>query len=187
MTNLNLVISAVSAIVDLGKSNHDADKHGKAVALAITALFADVNGNDADFINAFGNGKAPKAKDFKAGALAEGVRAKVAKLAKDKRDSILAVLKTRLSEARRLRKQGGMPAKGETIQQALKRYAKAPEKTAKPEGNTSAWAIPETASMDEIADQLSVWIAKHGNASTGLASKLADFLPISIKRNRKTA
>ena len=46
---------------------------------------------------------------------------------------------------------------------------------------------PENASMDDIADQLSIWVAKHSAASAGLVSKLADFLPVSVRRQRKQA
>ena len=184
--NSNLLNAAVSSIVESGKARTKAESTGASMSKAITALYADVNGNEADFIEAFGNGENPKSKTFKAGALAEQVKAK---LPKDKtlHKAILDCLKSRLSEARKLRKLGGMPGAEESIQQAIKRYNKPAEKPAKPEGNSTSWAIPESASMDEIADQLSMWVAKHGAASAGLVKKLADFLPVSVKQTRKAA
>lgn len=182
-----LVVAVVAAIVESGDFAHKTQTSGAKLANSVSALFADVNGSDTDFADAFGNGKPPKAKDFKAGAVAEGVKAETAKMKnKAKVDSILHILKQRLYEARKLRSLGGMPAKDETVQAALKRYTKPKEdKAAKPEGNAKdGFSIPEDATMDQIADALSVWVAKHGNAATGLASKLKDFLPVSIKRNR---
>ena len=188
MANILLIESAVSAIVEMGGAQLKHQTAGASVATAISALFADVNGSDDAFIEAFGNGMAPKAKAYKAGSLAEGVKAKIAKMAKDKREQILSILKVRLSEARKLRKLGGMPSKGESIQAALKRYQTPAEKQAKPEGNEShKVAIADDASMDDIADALSVWVAKHGSASAGLVAKLADFLPVSVRRSRKAA
>ena len=188
MANINLIQAAVSAIVEMGGAQLKHQSAGAAVSKAITAVYADVNGSDDAFVEAFGNAMAPKAKAFKAGSIAEGVKAKIAKMTKEKREQILSILKVRLSEARKLRKLGGMPAKDETIQAALKRYSKPAEKQAKPEGNESGKvSIAEDASMDDIADALSVWVAKHGAASAGLVSKLADFLPVSVRRNRKQA
>lgn len=184
--NTNLVSAVVSAIVEAGDFAHRSQTSGAKLAQSITALYADVSGSDADFAAAFGNGRPAKAKDFIAGAVAEGVKAGTAKM-KDKArvESIARVLKQRLYEARKLRALGGMPAKDENLQAALKRYATAKDaKGAKPEGNEASAAviIPDSASMDDIADALSVWIAKHGNAAAGLASKLKDFLPVSVRR-----
>lgn len=184
---------AVSAIIAVGANKAEATKVGALIASALSALFADVNGSDEAFIAEFGNGENPKSKTFKAGALAEEIKAKI-KHMKDaeKVKSILNTLKSRLSEARALRKAGGMPKDGENLQAALKRY-----KDAKPAADTKAKAdTPEalsfeafakSASMEDVAELVSVWVAHHGGAAVGLASALADSLPISIKRNRKAA
>lgn len=184
---------AVSAIIAVGANKAEATKVGAQIAAALSALFADVNGSDEAFVAEFGNGENPKSKTFKAGALAEEVKAKVKHL-KDaaKVTSILNTLKSRLSEARALRKAGGMPQEGENLQAALKRY-----KAVKPAADTKAKAdTPEamsleafakSASMEEVADLVSIWVAHHGAAATGLASALTDSLPISIKRQTRKA
>ena len=189
MANVNLVSLAVSAIVESGKFKAKHESHGATLGTVMTELFADVAGSDESFIEVFGNGKAPKAKDFIAGTLATGVRGK---LPKDKAaaEAILSTLKARLSECRALHRLEGMPQKGESVQKALKRYKNAPaKKDAKPEGNATAEKvlIAADASMDDISEALSVWIANHGSAAVGLASKLADFMPVTVKRTRKQA
>lgn len=184
---------AVVAIMAVGTNKAEAVKFGKMIAEALSALYADVQGDDAAFVAEFGNGENPKSKTFKAGALADEVRAKI-KHVKDaeKVKSVLATLKSRLSEARALRKAGGMPQPGENLQAALKRYKAAPaakDEQAKgaPDEQVTLAEFAKTASMEEIADLVSIWAAHHGNAVTGLASALTDSLPISIKRQTRKA
>lgn len=188
MTKKSIVVVAsvetcAAGIVNAYEHQTRAASVGATVAKAIAELFA-VSEAEGKFEEVFGNGKL--GKENKPGTLKQAIDAKCAKMAKDKREGIAKMLKVRLSEARKLHRLEGTPQKGEDIQAALKRYAKPVEKAAKPEGNASDWAIPETASMDEIADQLSIWVAKHGAASAGLVAKLADFLPVSVRRSRKT-
>jgi hypothetical protein len=188
MKKQNLVVTVaglVDAIVEQYGHQTRAASQGAVVSKIIAGLFVKHNSNDDAFVGCFGNGELGKANV--PGEIKTAMDAKTAKMQKDKREAINKMLKVRLSEARKLRKLGGIPAEGEDVQAALKRYNKPAEKSAKPEGNEKtgdAVVIPESASMDDIADALSVWIAKHGAASKGLATKLADFLPISIKRSK---
>jgi hypothetical protein len=186
-----LVAAVVSDIVGAGEHSHKSATLGAQLSRHVSELFAAVNGTDAGFIEVFGNGRPSKAADFIPGTLATGVKAKTDRMKDAERvKSILHVLKQRLYEARALRKAGGMPAKDESVQAALKRY-KAPKAAAEPAKPaapaTGAVIIPADASMDEVAEALSVWVAKHGAAATGLASKLKDFLPISVTRGKKAA
>lgn len=176
------VESCAAGIVQAYEHQTKAHSVGAQVAKAIAELFALAE-STGKFEEYFGNGKL--GKENTPGDLKKLVDAKCAKMAKDKREGIAKMLKVRLSEARKLHRLEGVPREGEDIQAALKRYAKPAEKQAKPEGNASEWSIPENASMDEIADQLSMWVAKHGAASAGLVSKLADFLPVSVRRQRR--
>ena len=178
------VESCASGIVQAYESHSKAVSVGSQVAKAIAELFVQAEA-DGRFEDYFGNGKL--GKENQPGELKKAIDAKCAKMAKEKREGIAKMLKVRLSEARKLHRLEGTPQKGEDIQAALKRYAKPAEKQAKPEGNASDWSIPENASMDDIADQLSIWVAKHSAASAGLVSKLADFLPVSVRRQRKQA
>lgn len=186
-----LVAAVVTGIIGAGEHSHKSATLGAQLSRHVSELFAAVNGSDAGFIEVFGNGRPSKAADFIPGTLATGVKAKTDRMKDAERaKSILHVLKQRLYEARALRKAGGMPAKDESVQAALKRY-KAP-KAATPAAEpaapaTGAVIIPADASMDEVAEALSVWVAKHGAAATGLASKLKDFLPISVTRSKKAA
>lgn len=188
-----LVASVVSDIVGAGEHTHKGASIGAQLSRHVSELFAAVNGTDAGFVEVFGNGRPSKAADFIPGTLAAGVKAKTDRMKDTERvKSILHVLKQRLYEARALRKAGGMPAKDESVQAALKRY-KAPKaatpatEPAKAAAPAAGVVIPPDASMDEVAEALSVWVAKHGAAATGLATKLKDFLPISITRNKKVA
>ena len=188
-----LVAAVVSDIVGAGEHSHKSATLGAQLSRHVSELFAAVNGTDAGFIEVFGNGRPSKAADFIPGTLAAGVKAKTDRMKDAERvKSILHVLKQRLYEARALRKAGGMPAKDESVQAALKRY-KAPKaatpaaEPAKPAEPVGAVIIPADASMDQVAEALSVWVAKHGAAATGLATKLKDFLPISVTRGKKAA
>ena len=185
--------ATVSAIMAVGTNKAEAVKFGKAIAEALGRLFAEHNGDDAAFVAEFGNGENPKSKTFKAGALAEDVRAKVKSMKDPERvKSILATLKSRLSEARALRKAGGMPQPGENLQAALKRYKAvkpAEEKKADaPDAKGMTLAeFAKGASIDEMADLVSIWVAHHGKAAAGLAKALTDSLPVSVRRERKAA
>lgn len=184
------IVSRVAIIADSIANTFGAktkaETLGGALAVQMSELFAECT-TDALFSEVFGNGINGKAHI--AGMLRDAVELKIAKLSKEKKEGIRNMLRVRMSEARKLRRLEGMPQKGEQLQAALKRYQKAPAKSAKPEGNESGKvAIADDASMDDIADALSVWVAKHGAASAGLVAKLADFLPVSVKRtNRKQA
>lgn len=188
-----LVAAVVSDIVGAGEHSHKSATLGAQLSRHVSELFAAVNGSDAGFIEVFGNGRPSKAADFISGTLAAGVKAKTDRMKDAERvKSILHVLKQRLYEARALRKAGGMPAKDESVQAALKRYKApkapaSPTEPAKPAEPVSAVIIPADASMDQVAEALSVWVAKHGAAATGLATKLKDFLPISVTRGKKAA
>lgn len=81
-----------------------------------------------------------------------------------------------------------MLADNESVQAALKRIPKTAAEVKPASSDTSgAFTIPATATMDEIVEALSMWVATHGNAAAGLSKKLADFLPISTKRIVKAA
>lgn len=201
MKNVNSVVAVsaheqtVSAIMQVGANKAEAAKLGKVIADALSALFAECNGDDGNWVAEFGNGENAKSKTFKAGALADDIRAKVKNIKdKEKRESILNTLKSRLSEARALRKAGGMPQPGENLQAALKRYKKTDpakvEDKAAPAGKAEVMTVEEfakTASIDQIADLVSLWTAHHGAAAVGLSRALADTLPITVKRNAKQA
>lgn len=183
-TTLSLVASVAALFVDVASAEGRAKTVGGKLSASMSELFATCD-TDERFEEVFGNGINGKA--HVPGLLRDAIEAKIAKMAKAKQADVRNMVRVRFSEARKLRRAEGMPQKGESIQTALKRYAKPVVKSAKPEGNTAGWSIPADASMDEIADQLSVWVAKHGAASAGLVAKLADFLPVSVRRNRKTA
>lgn len=185
-------LATVSAIMAIGTNKAEAVKFGAQLASAIATLFAECNGSDADFVAEFGNGENSKSKTYKAGALADDIRAEVKSIKDEARKtSILNTLKSRLSEARALRKLGGMPQPDENLQAAVKRYKTPKVEAEKPAAAPAAPTVitletfAKEASIGEIADLVSRWVAHHGNADRGLATVLADSLPITVKPNRK--
>lgn len=188
MANQNtvaLVATVAGLFVETVASDLRAASIGGKLSASMTALFAECD-TDERFVEVFGNGINGKA--HMPGLLRDAIEAKIVKLSKEKKEAVRNMVRVRFSEARKLRRAEGMPQKGESIQSALKRYAKPAERKAKPEGNDShKVAIADDASMDDIADALSIWVAKHGAASAGLVAKLADFLPVTVKRSRKAA
>jgi hypothetical protein len=184
-TSLTLVATVAGLFVETVNSDLRAASIGGKLSASMTALFAECD-TDAAFAEVFGNGVNGKAHI--PGLLRDAVEAKIVKLSKEKKEAVRNMMRVRFSEARKLRRVEGMPQKGESIQSALKRYVKPAEKRAKPEGNEShKVVIADDASLDELADALSIWVAKHGAASAGLVAKLADFLPVSVRRNRRQA
>ena len=189
-TNSNTFAATIAAsIVVVASSDMALAKDKAALAVHIAAAFASVPvGNMKSFVALFGNGEAPKSKGYLPGSIAVSTREAIAKVAKAKQQKALDILKTRLSECRRAFKAGIVLADNEPVQAALKRIPKTPAEVKPASSDTSgAFTIPTTATMDEIAEALSMWVATHGNAAAGLSKKLADFLPISTKRTVKSA
>ena len=183
-----------NVLVNAADARIKSDNAGAVLALAIAELYAVTSVSQSSFFNVFGNGEPPKSKEYKAGTLAETVRERIARLGEEKQKKALDVLKTRLSEARRAFKAGLILGDNETVQQAIARHnkntasASTPNTAPKADDSTSNVRIAPSATMDEIADALSIWIASHGSAASSLAKKLGDFLPITVtNKTRKTA
>lgn len=198
-------VSAVSAVVSavVTTAEHELSLNGKKASLsdAVSNLYRLIKkGDTATAVRIFGNGLT--GKQHIAGELAGELRKAIAAYTLDakgepltgaelaagkvRQTKALNVLKQRASEARRLFAAGVVLKAGESVQTALKSVPKASapaEQKATAEA-PAAWCIPADASMDDIAEQLSIWVAKHGNAASGLAAKLADFMPVSVKRQR---
>jgi hypothetical protein len=184
-TTLALVATVAGLFVETTSQHIRAESIGGKLSAQMSELFAQCDTDD-KFAEIFGNGINGKA--HVPGLLRDAIEAKIAKMSKQKQEAVRNMIRVRFSEARKLRRAEGMPQKGESIQSALKRYQKPVEKQARPEGNTSGKvSIADDAGLDDIADALSIWVAKHGAASAGLVAKLADFLPVSVKRIRKAA
>jgi hypothetical protein len=185
------IVTAESIAAEL-VSQFDANKRsetvGAKVAIMIAELFSACD-SDLKFESQFGNGKL--GKENKVGAIKEAVEAKCAKMTKEKREGVAKLLKVRLSEARKLRRLEGMPAKGETIQAALKRYKPAAQSAPRPEGNESPakFVIPAELSADALADALSLWLKDQNAAKAkAFAKDVAEFLaPAKAPRSRKPA
>ena len=175
------ILVVTTATMGMEKAKADLSIH-------LATAFKSVAKNDVKaFALLFGNGEPPKSKAYSAGSIASAVRTAIAKVSKDKQKKALDILKTRLSECRKAFKAGIVLTADESVQTALKRIPKSPKAPATPENKDKAFEIPANASMDDVAEALSVWVATHGNAAAGLSKKLADFLPISTKRTIKAA
>lgn len=164
-----------------------AETLGGALAVQMSELFAECD-SDALFAEVFGNGVNGKA--HVPGLLRDAVELKIAKMSADKKEGIRNMLRVRMSEARKLRRLGGMPQKGEQLQAALKRYQKAPERNARPEGNDKAkFSIPEELTHEQLADALSIWLSAQTPAkANALAADLKDmFKPAPAKKVRAAA
>lgn len=175
------ILVVTTATMGMEKAKADLSIH-------LAAAFKSVPKGDVKaFALLFGNGEPPKSKAYSAGSIAAAVRAATAKVSKDKQKKALDILKTRLSECRKAFKAGLVLAESESVQTALKRIPKTPKAPTTPDAKDKAFEIPANASLDDVAEALSVWVATHGNAAAGLSKKLADFLPISTKRTVKAA
>lgn len=169
-------------------------------------------GDKAAFDAEFGNGLPAKAKEYKAGALQEALtlqsnkaaaawlekERKAVKLTGEAKKLILkqleeaaqqlaklaaGQLKSRKYECREAFKAGLVIGESATVQSAL---AKSKQKPAGKGADQNKPALPVTiddkATMEDIANAVSIWVAKHGTAAHGLAAKLKDFLPITVRK-----
>lgn len=179
------VVSVETVAADIVSAyEHQTRAHsaGALVAKAIASLFATAEAAGT-FEEVFGNGKL--GKENLPGTLRAAIEAKTAKMGKEKREGVLKMLKVRLSEARKLHRLEGVPREGEDIQAALKRYAKPKETTARTEGNTKAFTIPEELGADALADALSLWLAQQSPAKQkAFAADLKDFMPKAPARSK---
>lgn len=179
------VESCASGIVSAYETSAKAVSVGATVAKAIAELFVDAEATGR-FDEVFGNGL--RGKMNKPGELKIAIDAKCVRMSKEKREGIAAMLKVRLSEARRLHKLEGVPQKGEDVQAALKRYAKTPERNAKPEGNTKdgKFVIPEELTHEQLAEAFSVWMAAQSAAKIkAIAADLKEMLTPARTRTPK--
>ena len=187
-TAVSVESSIAACILVVTTSTMGMEKAKADLSIHLATAFKSVAKNDVKaFALLFGNGEPPKSKAYSAGSIAAAVRAAIAKVSKDKQKKALDILKTRLSECRKAFKAGLVLAESESVQTALKRIPKTPKAPVTPDAKDKGFKIPADASMDEIAEALSVWVATHGAAAAGLSKKLADFLPISTKRTIRAA
>jgi hypothetical protein len=173
-------------------------------------------GDKVAFEAEFGNGLPPKSKEYKAGALQEALalasnlhaaewlakERKAVKLTGEAKKLIFgqletaaaqlaklaaAQLKSRKTECREAFKTGLVVGESETVQSALnKAKAKKANGANQHKADGKKVTIEDGATMEDIANALSVWVAKHGSAAHGLAAKLKDFLPVTVS-TRKAA
>ena len=190
MAKINLVSQAVELLTIVAEARINTADASAKFALIIASIFATFKPNDKKGFDAmFGNGEAPKAKTYVPGELATAARARIAAADSERQTMALNVLKTRLSECRKAFRAGLTLSKSETVQVALKRLPK--QATKVPAGQTVAGnnkvtvAISDSATMEDIASALSIWVAKHGNAANGLASRFSDFLPVTVRRAKQ--
>ena len=95
-----------------------------------------------------------------------------------------AQLKSRKYECREAFKAGLAIGASETVQAVLAKHGqgKGGNGANQHKADNKAVTIGDGATMEDIANALSVWVAKHGAAAHGLAAKMKDFLPITVRK-----
>lgn len=185
-TTIALLGTISTMIVESFTAKAKADSLGGKLAVRMAELFALCT-TDAEFEEVFGNGI--NGKEHKPGMLREQVDLTIAKMAKPKQEGVRNMLRVRMSEARKLRRLGGFPAKDENLQAALKRYQKAAPRAARPEGNAKdGFVIPAELTHEQLAEALSHWLTEQTPAKAkALAADLKDMFAPPAKKVRKAA
>ena len=95
-----------------------------------------------------------------------------------------AQLKSRKYECREAFKAGLVVGESTTVQAALAKSKQAPAGKGADQNRrlSTPVVIDEKATMEDIANAVSIWVSKHGSAARGLAGKLKDCLPINLQR-----
>ena len=176
------VAAVVSSIIGATESKIKTETLGGKLSAQMSALFVAASESDAAFAEVFGNGE--KGKAHLGGILRDQVEVAIAKCAAAKKAAVRNMLSARMSEARKLRRLEGFPAKDESIQSAVKRYAKPAERGARTAGNETAhFVIPPELTVESMAEAFSVWMCQQTAAKiNAVASELKSMLtPAKVK------
>lgn len=147
-----------------------------------------------EFLNFFGSGGNNKVAGFVQGVLYETTAIMVSDFDKVKANKVKAKFSQRIMEARKLYASGQPLIEGKDVQSSWKAIeAKAKAVTKAEVGTTpeqpsgTDWdELGKVATMDEIAQLVSAYVAHHGMTATrALASQLRDFMPITVQKAKQ--
>ena len=194
-TNTAIVIAVADAFIAQAKGTITQEKLAIGVTAALRAAFTFCK-TQSEFLSLFGTGGNNKLPSFVAGEIDTAFRAKLGKQNPDVQKKALAHFKSEMSNCRKVRALGlTLDEKGAraTLNEHRKETAKANPPaviTTTPEQPTSTdWTmLGKTASMEDVSNFVSAYVAHHGMTATrALAAQLKDFMPITVQRAKQAS
>ena len=192
-TNTAIVANVVDSFIAQAKGTIAQEKLAIGVTTALKDAFIACK-TQAEFLSLFGTGGNNKLPTFVAGEIDTAFRAKLAKQVPAVQKKALSHFKSEMSNCRKVKALGlTLNDKGARAVLNDHRKANAPAPaviTTAPETPTSTdWTLlGKTASMEDVANFVSAYVAHHGMTATrALATQLKDFMPISVQRAKQAS
>jgi hypothetical protein len=195
MTTNTIAINVADAFIAQAKGTVAQERLELGVTAALKAAFITCK-TPAEFLALFGTGGNNKLATYVAGEIDTAFRAKLAKQVPTVQKKALAHFKSEMSNCRKVKALGlALDDKGAraTLNEHRKEQAKANPPaviTTTPETPTSTdWTmLGKTASMEDVSNFVSAYVAHHGMTATrALAAQLKDFMPITVQRTKQAS
>lgn len=197
MNTTNTIATAVAdAFILQAKGDVAQEKLAVGVTTALRNAFIACK-TSGEFLALFGTGGNNKLATYVAGEIDTAFRAKLAKQIPTVQKKALAHFKSEMSNCRKVRALGLSLTDGKGARAVLNDHRKETAKanppaviTTAPETPTSTdWTLlGKTASMEDVANFVSAYVAHHGTTATrALAAQLKDFMPISVQRVKQAS
>lgn len=194
MTANTIVANVVDSFIMQAKGAVTQEKLAGGVTTALKDAFIACK-TQAEFLALFGTGGNNKLPTFVAGEIDTAFRAKLAKQVPTVQKKALAHFKSEMSNCRKVRALGLSLTDGKGARAVLNEHRKANATapaviTTTPEQPTSTdWTmLGKTASMEDVSNFVSAYVAHHGMTATrALAAQLKDFMPISVQRAKQAS
>ena len=194
--NTNTIATAVAdAFIAVAKGVVMQEKLATGVTASLKAAFVSCK-TQAEFLALFGTGGNNKLPTYVAGEIDTAFRSKLAKQTPVVQKRALAHFKSEMSNYRKVKSLGlalGEKGARATLNDHRKEQAKANPPAVidtKPETpvNTDWTMLGRTASMEDVSNFVSAYVAHHGlTATRALAASLRDFMPISVNSAKKAS
>lgn len=192
-TNTAIVTAVADAFIAQAKGTIAQERLAIGVTAALRDAFVACKAAG-EFIAMFGTGGNNKLPTFVAGEIDTAFRMKLVKQVPTVQKKALAHFKSEMSNCRKVRALG-LTLSDKGARAVLNDYRKANPTapaviTTTPETPTSTdWTmLGKTASMEDVSNFVSAYVAHHGMTATrALAAQLKDFMPITVQRAKQSS
>ena len=194
-TNTAIVANVVDSFIAQAKGTIAQEKLAIGVTTALKDAFIACK-TQAEFLSLFGTGGNNKLPTFVAGEIDTAFRAKLAKQVPMVQKKALAHFKSEMSNCRKVRAlgltlndKGARAVLNDHRKETAKANPPAVITTAPDQPTSTDWTmLGKTASMEDVANFVSAYVAHHGMTATrALATQLKDFMPISVQRAKQAS
>ena len=194
-TTNTIAINVADAFIAQAKGTVAQERLELGVTAALKAAFVSCK-TAPEFLSLFGTGGNNKLPTYVAGEIDTAFRAKLAKQTPVVQKKALAHFKSEMSNYRKVKALGlalGDKGARATLNDHRKEQTKqnppAVVSTAPETPTATDWTmLGKTASMDDVSNFVSAYVAHHGlTATRALAASLKDFMPITVQRMKQAS